>query len=318
MFIDVPVSGRAAALLLVISFVLTSQAVAAFSRFLPRDRGRALAYEGAESKGKYTSTGILFVSFVGVFCLLMLRLSLEVRLYILAMLFEMTMGFLDDNAKVPWSELKKGLLDLAGAAFVTIVYMRSNGTMVHLVTLGRSVVLPAPLFFALSMLLMLVSVNVTNITDGVDGLSSSVACTVLLGVLAAGERLHTGADLAPVLWVFLGALLCYLWFNAKPCTHLMGDAGSRAMGALIAIAFLKLGAPFLYIPMALVFILDGGSSLVKLSTRRYLKRRNFMQHITTPLHDHVRKRRRWSDEQTVTRFMICQALLCLLCVLAMK
>lgn len=318
MLINLPVSGRMAALLLMLSFFLTFQLVAAFSRFLPRDRGRTLAYEGAESKGKYTSTGILFVSFVAVFCLVVLRLSWEVRLYILAVLFETAMGFLDDNAKKPWSELKKGLMDLVGAAFVAFVYMQNHDNAVYSVLLAGTIVFPAPVLFALIVLLVLVSVNVTNITDGVDGLSSTIGTVVLVGVLAAGEKLKMGGDFAPVVLVFLGSLMCYLWVNAKPCTHLMGDAGSRAMGALIAIAFLKLGAPFLYIPMALVFILDGGSSLVKLSVRRYLKRRNFMQNITTPLHDHVRKRGRWSDEQTVTRFMILQVMLCLFSILLMK
>ncbi len=318
MLINLPVTGSKAALLLLLSFFLTFQLVAALSRFLPRDRGRTLAYEGAESKGKYTSTGILFVSFFAAFCLAVLRLSWEARLYIVAIVFEMAMGFLDDHAKKPWSELKKGLLDLVAAAFVAFVYMRHHDHTVYSVLLARTMVFPAPVFFALIVLLVLVSVNVTNITDGVDGLSSTVGTVVLVGILAAGEYLKALDDFGPVVLVFLGSLLCYLWLNAKPGTHLMGDAGSRAMGALIAIAFLKLGAPFLYIPMALVFILDGGSSLVKLSVRRYLKRRNFMQNVTTPLHDHVRKRGRWSDEQTVTRFMICQVLLCLLSILMMK
>lgn len=318
MLINVPVTGVEAALLLLASFFLTFQLVAAFSRFLPHDRGRALAYEGAESKGKYTSTGILFVSFFAVFCLVVLRLSWEVRLYIAAILFEMAMGFLDDNARKPWSEIKKGLLDLVAAAFVAVVYMKNHDNAIYSVLLGRTIVFPAPILFALIVLLLLVSVNVTNITDGVDGLSSTVATVVLAGVLAAGSILKTGEDFMPVVLVFMGALMCYLWLNAKPGTHLMGDAGSRAMGALIAIAFLKLGAPFLYIPMALVFILDGGSSLLKLSVRRYLRLRNFMQHVTTPLHDHVRKRGHWSDEQTVIRFMILQICLCLLTLLMMK
>ncbi len=108
--------------------------------------------------------------------------------------------------------------------------------------------------------------------------------------------------------VFLGALLCYLWFNIGPRTHLMGDAGSRAMGILFAITALKLRAPFLYIPFALVFVLDGGSSLVKLTVLRTLKIKKFMKNIRTPLHDHVRKNLQWSDTQTVLRFAVIQGI----------
>ena len=121
-------------------------------------------------------------------------------------------------------------------------------------------------------------------------------------------KLGATGDMQPVFLAFVGVLLVYLWYNAPPSKHLMGDAGSRAMGVVIALSALKSGAPFLYIPLALVFILDGGSSLSKLSARRYLKIRDFMQRVLTPLHDHFRRRMAWSDAQTVLRFLLVQVL----------
>ena len=300
--------GVSGAFVFLFSFALTVLLVKLFSRYLPHDRGRELAYEGSKSKGKYTSTGILFVTGFALQSLVFLKTTWEIRLYVLAILFEMVMGYLDDNAKKPWGELVKGLMDLVAAAFIAAVYIRYNGSAVLLPLVGRVLQLPVPVFFVLAVILVWASINVTNITDGVDGLSSTLSTVVLLSVLAAGRMLGTMVELRPVLLVFLGALLCYLWYNAGPGTHLMGDAGSRAMGLLIAIAVLKLGAPFLYIPFALVFILDGGSSLVKLSTIRYLKRKGFMKNILTPLHDHVRKKMGWSDAQTVLRFALIQVL----------
>ena len=72
-----------------------------------------------------------------------------------------------------------------------------------------------------------------NCTDGVDGLSASLA-VVSIGtfLLAYGEEL---GDYSTAAIVFIGALLAYLWSNAKPSSLLMGDAGSRAMGFFIAI-----------------------------------------------------------------------------------
>ena len=72
------------------------------------------------------------------------------------------------------------------------------------------------------------SINVVNCTDGVDGLSASLA-VVSIGtfLLAYGEEL---GDYSTAAIVFIGALLAYLWSNAKPSSLLMGDAGSRAMG----------------------------------------------------------------------------------------
>ena len=82
---------------------------------------------------------------------------------------------------------------------------------------------------------------------------------------------------------------------------MMGDAGSRAMGLFISIAVLKTGSPFLYIPVALVLILDGGLGLVKIFLLRFLKIR-ILTKVRTPLHDQARKVWEWSNTQTVFRF----------------
>ncbi len=89
---------------------------------------------------------------------------------------------------------------------------------------------------------------------------------------------------------------------------MMGDAGSRAMGIFISIAALKSGSPLLYIPVALVLILDGGLGLVKVTLIRVCKI-HIMKNIRTPLHDHVRKVSGWSNTQTVFRFAIIQIVL---------
>ena len=88
----------------------------------------------------------------------------------------------------------------------------------------------------------------------------------------------------------------------------MGDAGSRAMGLFISIAILKTGSPVLYIPIALVLILDGGLGLLKVSLIRFCKI-HILNHVRTPLHDHVRKVWGWSNTQTVYRFAIIQIIL---------
>ena len=86
---------------------------------------------------------------------------------------------------------------------------------------------------------------------------------------------------------------------------MMGDAGSRAMGLFIAIAALKSGSPVLYIPAAIVLILDGGLGLVKVALLRFLKI-HILKNTRTPLHDHVRKVKGWSNTQAVFRFVIIQ------------
>ena len=77
------------------------------------------------------------------------------------------------------------------------------------------------------------------------------------------------------------------------------------MGIFISIAILKTGSPVLYIPVAIVLILDGGLGLVKVFLIRFFKI-HILKNTRTPLHDHVRKIMGWSNTQTVFRFAIIQ------------
>ena len=117
--------------------------------------------------------------------------------------------------------------------------------------------------------------------------------------------------------LFAVCILGYLWYNATPSRLMMGDAGSRAMGLFISIAVLKTGSPFLYIPIALVLILDGGLGILKVSLIRFCKI-HILTNVRTPLHDHVRKVWNWSNTQTVFRFAIIQIILAVATIYAIK
>jgi phospho-N-acetylmuramoyl-pentapeptide-transferase len=117
--------------------------------------------------------------------------------------------------------------------------------------------------------------------------------------------------------LFAVCILGYLWYNATPSRLMMGDAGSRAMGLFISIAILKTGCPLLYIPVALVLILDGGLGLLKVSLIRFCKI-HILKNTRTPLHDHVRKVWDWSNTQTVYRFAIIQIILAVATIYAIK
>ena len=107
--------------------------------------------------------------------------------------------------------------------------------------------------------------------------------------------------------LFAATLLAYLCFNSKPSTMLMGDAGSRALGFFVAVLAMKSGHPLIYILLALVLIIDGGLGLVKIFLLRFLKI-HVLKNTLTPIHDHVRKNKDWSDTQVVFRFVIIQVM----------
>ena len=79
----------------------------------------------------------------------------------------------------------------------------------------------------------------------------------------------------------------------------------------LAISVLLSGAPFMFLILCLIIILDGGLGLFKVTFIRVFKV-NPMKNIRTPLHDHFRKKGGWSNTQVVNRFMILQALISLI------
>lgn len=277
---------------------------------LPKDAGREFAHDGKLSAGKPRGAGIIFVLCFVAAALLFAPVKAEIVIYLILMAICMMTGFLDDASKMPWGEYRKGFLDLCVAALVAMTYLRYNPSTIHLALFQRQLEVPPALFAVLIMILVWVSVNVTNCADGVDGLSGTLVIISVMTIYGVDRILGRGEDFSFLILLFAVCILGYLWYNATPSRLMMGDAGSRSMGLFISIAVLKTGCPALYIPIALVLILDGGLGLVKVALLRFLKIR-ILKNTRTPLHDHVRKAWGWSNTQTVFRFAIIQIILSL-------
>lgn len=286
------------------SFLIAFFSLKFFKRILPKDQGRAFAVNGALSEGKPRGAGIIFVTSFTLCTALFYPLDIENIIYLVLVYAAMLSGYFDDAAETPWGNLKKGLIDLVISLGIAFTYYFYNGSQVKLYITDYTFTIPAPLFIILAGVLVWTAINVTNCTDGVDGLCSSLVMTVLLPLAFMVTKSGAADMLLPM--IMFVTLAAYLWFNCSPSQMLMGDAGSRALGVFLAVMFLKTAAPFAFIPMAIVIILDGGLGLLKLSFRRFLKIKNFMEGIRTPLHDHARKNKGWSDTQVVIRFTILQ------------
>ena len=274
---------------------------------LPRDGGRKFAVNGALSKGKPRGAGLIFVAAFTVCGVLFVPFTAENLIYILLVVGGMMSGYLDDASEKPWGEYKNGLIDLVIALAGSFTYVNFNGSTIRIPFTELSVTLPRWLYILLGVVLIWTAINVTNCSDGVDGLSGT------LSMITIGSFCLLCLDVSPdfsfLCGIMIAVILAYQWFNASPSILMMGDAGSRAMGLFIAFAAMKSGNPLLYIPLALVTILDGGLGLLKISLKRFLKI-SILKNTRTPLHDHARKNKGWSDPQTVYRFAIIQTALC--------
>ena len=285
-----------------LAFALTALMDSMFRERLPHDHGRAFAVNGELSKGKARGSGLIFVLCIALVTLAVIPFRVEYLIYTALLIASMLSGYFDDAADTAWNEYKKGLIDFVIAVVAGVTYLNFNGTGVQLLNWAFSI--PYPVYLLLIVVLIWASINVVNCTDGVDGLSAGLA-VVSIGtfLLAYWEEL---GEYATAGVIFIGALLAYLWSNAKPSTLLMGDAGSRAMGFFLAILALKSNHPFAFLLAALVFIVDGSLGILKISFKRFLHI-SILKKTLTPLHDHVRKRMDWSDEQVVARWLILQA-----------
>ena len=268
------------AMAFLLAFALTALTDSIFRDKLPHDHGRAFAVNGELSKGKARGSGLIFVLCIALVSLAFLPFNTEYVVYNVLLIASMLSGYLDDAAETAWNEYKKGIIDFVIAVLAGVTYLNFNGCGVHF--LQWSFTLPYAVYLLLIVILIWASINVVNCTDGVDGLSASLA-VVTIGTY----------------------LLAYLWLNAKPSSLLMGDAGSRAMGFFIAMLSLKCGHPFAFLLAAIVFIADGSLGILKISLKRFLHIW-ILKNTLTPLHDHVRKRKGWSDEQVVARWLILQ------------
>ena len=290
------------------AFAFTIAAIALGKNLLPRDAGRAYAINGSKSVGKPRGAGMIFILTFTVTCALFVNLSAELIIYLILVLAAMLSGYLDDSASSPWGNLKKGLIDLAISAMAAVTYLHYNPNTFDLAFFGKTVTLNPIIYAILIIILIWVSINVTNCSDGVDGLCGTLSVVTLASVYVLFKSFNIESAYRHTVLIMIVCILGYLWFNASPSKLLMGDAGSRAIGIFIAFTFLKLHAPLLYIPMALVIILDGGLGLIKVSFMRFLHI-NLMKNLRTPIHDHMRKNKDWSDTQVVFRFTIVQIIL---------
>ncbi|MEM7218679.1 MAG: phospho-N-acetylmuramoyl-pentapeptide-transferase [Pseudomonadota bacterium] len=288
---------------------------------LPTDQGRAFAVDAEKSVGKPVSAGLIFIPVFAAFMLLVTPTTWPTLLILGSMVGFAVFGYYDDLRG--FSELTLGLVDLLVSLLGAIAICQFDNVTMWLPLLKDPISVPPGIFIVGGALVIWLSINATNCTDGVDGLSGSLSALALvfLGGLLYGVLGHeqiSGYLLLPhypngAMWslfafVMVGCLSAYLWFNSFPSQVLMGDAGSRPIGFLIGVLVLATGNPFLLVVVAGVLLANGATGLLKLGLLRFFGIGIFKK-VRYPLHDHVRHNLGWSPTQVLMRFMILQAVL---------
>lgn len=187
--------------------------------------------------------------------------------------------------------------------------------------------------FAVIFIITAVS-NGANLTDGLDGLATgttAIAGTALLvlayvsGSIVFSSYLNimyipNSGELVIFTAAFIGAAIGFLWYNSFPAQVFMGDTGSLAIGAIVAVIALAVRKEFLLPIIAGVFLAENVSVILQVSYFKYTKkkygegRRIFLM---SPLHHHYQKKG-YPETKIVTRFWIVGIMLAVLAIATLK
>lgn len=137
-------------------------------------------------------------------------------------------------------------------------------------------------YYPIAIIILLGVINCANLTDGIDGLASSVAFSIGVSLFYIASALSTEASV--IASSIIGASLGFLIFNLHPAKIFMGDTGSLYFGSLIASSAFSLKNPLLIILISGVYILEGCSVILQVIAFKLTKKRIFKM---APLHHHL-------------------------------
>ena len=228
-------------------------------------------------------------------------------------------GFVDDFKKLILKDTKGlkpkykmlGLLIIAVAFSVYLCKVMNIGTDIIIPFAKISVTLPIWAYIPLTILVMLATTNAINLTDGIDGLSTSVTtiiltCLTVIGIITGVKEIVIfGASL-------IGICLAFLLFNLHPAKVCMGDTGSLLLGGAVSVMAIYLKVPILLIIIAIIPVLETLSDIIQVAHYKRTGKRVFKM---APLHHHF-ELCGWNENTIVSVFSLVTLVACLIGLIA--
>lgn len=185
-----------------------------------------------------------------------------------------------------------------GAAF-TLLYLLNVPDM-FIPGIKEEITLAPWLYITIASFLIVGSANAVNFTDGLDGLAGLISATIIAayGIIAISQG---QIYLARYCYTMVGALFGFLWFNVHPAELIMGDTGSLALGATIAVIALMTGQWPLLAIIAVIPLSEAISVELQIGYFKLTKGRRIFK--MAPLHLHF-ELLGWSETQVVQRFWL--------------
>ena len=225
-------------------------------------------------------------------------------------------GFLDDFTKIRHhrnlglTSLQKAMLQMAVSALFLYAMYKAGVMDTHLYIpfWNRSFDLHPIVYIFFAMFVMVGCVNSVNLTDGVDGLSSSVTLPVMVFFTAASCALGK-YDLALLPASLVGGLIAYLTYNWHPAKVFMGDTGSLFLGGVVCAMAFALEMPLILILVGFVYICETMSDILQISYFKMTHGKRLFK--MAPIHHHF-EMCGWKEERIVLSFAGVSAMMCVL------
>ena len=225
-------------------------------------------------------------------------------------------GFLDDFTKIKFkrnlglTSLQKAMLQMAVSALFLYVMYKSGAmsTELYIPFVDLSLTLHPLVYIFFAMFVMVGCVNAVNLTDGVDGLSSSVTIPVMVFFTAVATALGRW-ELALLPASLVGGLIAYLFYNWHPAKVFMGDTGSLFLGGVVCAMAFALDMPLVLIMVGFVYICETLSVILQVGYFKLTHGKRLFK--MSPIHHHF-EMCGWKEEKIVLSFAAVSAMMCLL------
>jgi len=266
-----------------------------------------------KKSGTPTMGGVIFILAVTIVTLVFYK-SKESIFVLLVSLSYGIIGFIDDFIKIVMkrnlglTERQKLIMQILAAAIGIVAGLKLGILSYEIyVPFIKTKLNLWHFYIPFALFVMVGGTNSVNLTDGLDGLASSVTCVVSIFFTVMAYRLNM-----PYIAVFCaaltGSLVAFLVFNAYPAKVFMGDTGSLFLGGAICSVALALKLPLILVFAGGIYIIETLSVIIQVTSFKLTGKRVFKM---SPIHHHF-EMCGFSERKIVVMFILVSLVLCVI------
>ena len=227
--------------------------------------------------------------------------------------FNGMVGFVDDYCKLIKKQneglkaWQKFSLQIVAAILYIVALMATGYLDTSLVIPFISVEIELGFFYYIFALFLITGmVNSVNLTDGVDGLASSVTL-VVMGFFAVVAFDVMSESLTLISATLIGGMIGFLVYNLHPAKVFMGDTGSLFLGGIVTGCAFLINNPLIIVIAGGIYVLEAVSDIIQVGVYKMTHKRVFKM---APIHHHFEKCG-WKEGKVVAVFTTVTLLLCI-------